>query len=88
MPGDPCPGDPAADDQEIPGLRVERSEGSPLPGECGVVQEQASISGTPDIQRPSDWFLSHAHLIPPGGRVLDLACGAGRHSRAAAQLGA
>lgn len=53
-----------------------------------MVQEQASISGTPDIQRPSDWFRSHAHLIPAGGRVLDLACGAGRHSRAAAQLGA
>jgi 2-polyprenyl-3-methyl-5-hydroxy-6-metoxy-1,4-benzoquinol methylase len=38
--------------------------------------------------RPSTWFLWHAHLIKPGARVLDLACGEGRHSLAAAALGA
>ena len=38
--------------------------------------------------RPSTWFLWHAHRIKPGARVLDLACGRGRHSLAAAQLGA
>jgi 2-polyprenyl-3-methyl-5-hydroxy-6-metoxy-1,4-benzoquinol methylase len=38
--------------------------------------------------RPSSWFLWHAHLIRPGSRVLDLACGRGRHSIAAARLGA
>lgn len=38
--------------------------------------------------RPSTWFLWHAHRIRPGGRVLDLACGEGRHSLAAAALGA
>jgi 2-polyprenyl-3-methyl-5-hydroxy-6-metoxy-1,4-benzoquinol methylase len=38
--------------------------------------------------RPSTWFLWHAHVIRPGWRVLDLACGAGRHSLAAAALGA
>jgi 2-polyprenyl-3-methyl-5-hydroxy-6-metoxy-1,4-benzoquinol methylase len=38
--------------------------------------------------RPSTWFLWHAHLITPGARVLDLACGEGRHSLAAAALGA
>ncbi len=37
---------------------------------------------------PSSWFLWHAHLIRPGARVIDLACGAGRHSLAAAALGA
>jgi len=28
----------------------------------------------------SDWLTRWAHLLPPGGRVLDLACGAGRHA--------
>ena len=30
---------------------------------------------------PSPWLLRWAHLLPPGGRVLDLACGRGRHLR-------
>ena len=30
---------------------------------------------------PSPWLLRWAHLIRPGGRVLDLAAGGGRHSR-------
>ncbi len=38
--------------------------------------------------RPSTWFLWHAHRISRGDRVLDLACGEGRHSLAAAALGA
>ena len=37
--------------------------------------------------RPSTWFLWHGHRIGPGARVLDLACGEGRHSLAAAALG-
>jgi len=86
--GDPRPGDAAADDQEVPRLRAQRGEGGPLPGERGVVQQQPPISTTDDYQRASDWFRAHAHLIQPGSRVLDLACGAGRHSRAAAELGA
>lgn len=40
------------------------------------------------ITRPSTWFLWHAHRLGPGSRVLDLACGEGRHSLAAAALGA
>ena len=39
-------------------------------------------------QRPSYWFTWHASWIPAGARVLDLACGSGRHAIAAAQLGA
>ncbi len=31
--------------------------------------------------RPSDWVRRFAGLIEPGGRVLDVACGAGRHAR-------
>ena len=30
---------------------------------------------------PSPWIVRFAPLIPPGARVLDLACGQGRHSR-------
>lgn len=59
-----------------------------MPGERRVGQEQPSKSATDEVQRASDWFRQHAHLIRPGSRVLDLACGGGRHSRAAAALGA
>jgi len=30
---------------------------------------------------PSDWVLRWEHLVPVGGRVLDVACGRGRHLR-------
>jgi SAM-dependent methyltransferase len=36
---------------------------------------------------PSSWLSRFATLIPPGGEVLDLACGAGRHARYLAGLG-
>lgn len=36
---------------------------------------------------PSPWVLRWAHLIRPGGRVLDVAAGHGRHARALAALG-
>ena len=38
--------------------------------------------------RPSTWFLWHGHRVGPGTRLLDLACGEGRHSLAAAARGA
>lgn len=37
---------------------------------------------------PSTWFTWHDYLVKPGMRVLDLACGDGRHSLAAAARGA
>lgn len=37
---------------------------------------------------PSTWFTWHEHLIRPGMRVLDVACGDGRHAIAAAARGA
>ena len=40
------------------------------------------------VARPSSWFDWQAHRIAPGMRVLDLACGSGRHAVAAARLGA
>ena len=42
----------------------------------------------PTVERPSSWFSQHASLLAPGARVLDLACGGGRHAIAAAELGA
>ena len=36
---------------------------------------------------PSPWVVRFAPLIPPAGRVLDLACGHGRHARYMAQRG-
>jgi 2-polyprenyl-3-methyl-5-hydroxy-6-metoxy-1,4-benzoquinol methylase len=40
------------------------------------------------LSLPSTWFTWHNYLLRPGMRVLDLACGDGRHSLAAAALGA
>jgi 2-polyprenyl-3-methyl-5-hydroxy-6-metoxy-1,4-benzoquinol methylase len=40
------------------------------------------------LNRPSTWFLWQAHRIRPRARVLDVACGEGRHSLAAGALGA
>lgn len=33
------------------------------------------------MDTPSAWLLRHAHLIKPGGRVLDVAAGRGRNTR-------
>lgn len=40
-----------------------------------------------DLQTPSDWVSRWTGLVPAGGRVLDLACGNGRHARHFAGLG-
>ena len=42
----------------------------------------------PVIPLPSSWFTWHDFLLGPGTRVLDLGCGEGRHSLAAAERGA
>lgn len=46
------------------------------------------LFSAPTVERPSSWFTWHAGLLVPGARVLDLACGGGRHAIAAAELGA
>lgn len=40
-----------------------------------------------NASKPSDWVERFAPLVAGGGRVLDLACGGGRHSRLLARLG-
>jgi SAM-dependent methyltransferase len=39
------------------------------------------------IPLPSEWLTQHAHLLPDGGHVLDVACGSGRHVRWLAERG-
>ncbi len=34
-----------------------------------------------DLQTPSAWVVRWSGLVPAGGRVLDIACGNGRHAR-------
>ncbi len=46
------------------------------------------MSTSANQELPSTWFVWHADLIGPGMRVLDVACGKGRHAIAAAALGA
>jgi len=38
-------------------------------------------------ENPSPWLTRWAHLIAPRSRILDVACGAGRHMRHVAALG-
>ena len=47
-----------------------------------------TLSPVSRLPRPSTWFVWHGHRLRSGMRVLDLACGEGRHSLAAAALGA
>jgi len=50
----------------------------------GVAMSEAISAANPG--EPSAWVQQWAGRIPAGGRVLDLACGAGRHTRYLASL--
>ncbi|GGC90428.1 class I SAM-dependent methyltransferase [Undibacterium terreum] len=48
----------------------------------GVLAQQGhAVAGAQAPSPPSEWVRRFAGLIPVGGKVLDLACGTGRHSR-------
>lgn len=46
-----------------------------------MIQAPSSTAGLHGTQPPSDWVKRWSHLIKPGGCVLDVACGYGRHAR-------
>lgn len=81
--GHPRAGDAPTDHQEVGRLRDHLVQPGPYRGSTAV-----TLSPVPRLSRPSTWFLWHAHRIRSGMRVLDLACGEGRHSLAASMLGA
>ncbi len=45
------------------------------------------MSAQHELQSPSPWLTRWAALIRPGGEVLDVACGSGRHTRYLAARG-
>ena len=48
---------------------------------------ESSSSASHGALAASPWVLRFAHLVRPGARVLDLACGRGRHARLFAERG-
>lgn len=59
-------------------MRITTRRGSSAP--------EAIVSHTP-LEAASEWVQRWAPLIRPGGEVLDVACGGGRHSRLLEALG-
>jgi SAM-dependent methyltransferase len=58
----------------------------PLPG--GIVFGIAGVTGAAHhLDSPSAWVCRFASMIRAGGRVLDVACGGGRHTRYLAARG-
>ncbi|QGZ61265.1 class I SAM-dependent methyltransferase [Paraburkholderia acidisoli] len=49
--------------------------------------ERMTTSTHAGMAEPSKWVRRWAHLIAPGGTVLDVACGSGRHARWLAERG-
>lgn len=66
---------------------------SASPGAASGVHVADDVNGVADDMRqsglaePSAWITAWAHLFAPGGAILDLACGRGRHARWLARRG-
>ncbi len=48
---------------------------------CGMNPGASAEGAVVAIPEPSRWVRRWAHLVTPGGTVLDVACGSGRHAR-------
>lgn len=48
---------------------------------CPQTAEAHTLPPSHGAQAPSAWIARFAHLVRPGGTVLDIACGLGRHMR-------
>ena len=46
-----------------------------------IVNNRVSEAAHVDAETPSAWVQRWSHLVAPGGWVLDVACGQGRHAR-------
>jgi 2-polyprenyl-3-methyl-5-hydroxy-6-metoxy-1,4-benzoquinol methylase len=83
VPGDAGARDPAADDQQVGGMRRQLCRRGPM---------SDLTRGSPPpvlyLPRPSTWLTWHDYLFRPGVTVIDLAAGEGRHALKAAQWGA
>lgn len=58
-----------------------------MTADAQALPEAAPAVETPSPVPPSRWVQRFAPLIPAGGKVLDLACGMGRHARFLAGMG-
>lgn len=56
------------------------SDDRPLP-DAGTSATRPSAPSGHGSESPSAWVVRWSHLVPAGGRVLDVACGMGRHVR-------
>ncbi|EWY42766.1 SAM-dependent methyltransferase PhcB [Skermanella stibiiresistens SB22] len=52
-----------------------------------TTKSPSPVTAVPSASTPSAWVTRFAGLVPPEGRVLDVACGGGRHTRLFAGLG-
>lgn len=51
------------------------------------MSQPPNAGGHAQMSEASPWIIRFAHLVPAGARVLDLACGGGRHARLFAARG-
>ncbi len=52
-----------------------------------MAEERPRRAAPREVPEPSPWVRRFAALLEPGGRVLDVACGGGRHTRLLLSLG-
>lgn len=67
-------------------LHLYVSRGKQLKSNGNSVSEGEKARPTP-LGAPSPWIVAHGNDLAPGSRVLDLACGRGRHARYLAARG-